>query len=274
MRVALLALLLAALPAAEDVVVEVIEIQNRPAQDLVEALLPLVGPGGAVTALQNRLVVKASPVVLQQVRNVVAELDVAPRNLWITVRQSVAISTEAGGAALTGQVSGDPATVTVSPDGRTVTTTRSRTRVSGAFGNSSAEESGNELQRLQVLEGRPAFIRAGESVAVPGAVAAPSGTTLTTTFADADHGFWVLPRLAGRVVTLELATSREDFGPGATLAARRVETVVSGRLGEWIHVGGIGSTTREESHGGAASSARETRSDFAVDLRVDADSVP
>ncbi|PWT71635.1 MAG: secretin, partial [Proteobacteria bacterium] len=53
-------------------------------------------------------------------------------------------------------------------------------------------------------------------------------------------GFYVTPRVNGDRVTLEVSTSRDRLRNPATgaISVQHVGTVVSGRLGEWIEIGG------------------------------------
>ena len=73
---------------AQELALETILIRNRPAEDLVPVVRPLVGENGSVTAFGGRLIVKASPRALREIKQLVEQLDVVPRSLWITVRQS------------------------------------------------------------------------------------------------------------------------------------------------------------------------------------------
>ncbi|HET7293723.1 MAG TPA: secretin N-terminal domain-containing protein [Vicinamibacteria bacterium] len=256
-------LLAAALAGADDTAVEVLTVRNRPASDLVQVLEPLVGSDGSVAALENRLIVRATPAALRRIKEALPALDVAPRSLWVTVRQASTAVAQAQGGSVTAIVPAGGATVEVRPDGTTVTTTqRSRTRITGGFGATSVNETGSDLQHLQCLEGRPAFIRAGRAV--------PVAIVGGATYAEADTGFWVLPRLAGDLVTLELAVSKDAFESAGTVGVRQAQTTVSGRLGEWLAVSGS-ALARDAAERGIASrgSARQS-SDWSVDLKVDA----
>ena len=60
-------------------------------------------------------------------------------------------------------------------------------------------------------------------------------------YRDVATGFYVVPRLSGERVTLEIAPQREVLSrdvPGG-VDVQRVATTVSGRLGEWLEVGGM-----------------------------------
>jgi type II secretory pathway component HofQ len=244
--------------AAQDASVEVLTVRNRPAEDLVPALQPLAGADGSVMSMDNRLIVRATPEALRQIKAVLQELDVAPRSLWITVRQVTTASATARSAGVTGSVPIGDGGVRVTRDGGTVTTTRSRTVVSGSFGASSSTETGGDVSRILALEGRPAFIEAGRAVVAPPIVA------------EAATGFWVLPRIAGELAVLELATTRDAFGPGATIDQRHTRTTLSARLGDWVHVGGIGGDSASRTTGIGSIAGASSTTDWSVDLKVEA----
>jgi hypothetical protein len=105
-----------------------------------------------------------------------------------------------------------------------------------------------------VLEGAGAFIRTGQSIPVPqypivgrpfinGQVVGSFNSAVE--YRDVLTGFYVLPRLAGDRVTLEinprsdtLANPEQNLPPGS-VNIQQAATIVSGRLGEWIEVGAV-----------------------------------
>jgi type II secretory pathway component GspD/PulD (secretin) len=98
---------------------------------------------------------------------------------------------------------------------------------------------------VQVIEGGRALIRVGQSVPVRNrqVIDTPSGrsVTATTDFVEADTGFYVVPRVAGEQVTLEIFTAADTLRTSrpAGVNVQQVQTVVSGRLGQWIEIGAI-----------------------------------
>jgi hypothetical protein len=205
--------------AAQEATLETIALRNRPAEDLVPVLEPLVGPGGSVTAFGGRLIVKAAPRAMREIKDLVAKLDVVPRSLWITVRQSRDVDTSGR------QIGAGGGVVVERRDGRTTTT---RTEVHGAFGQGSASERGQDVQQLRAVEGRPAEIHAGrEQVVPPGYVQ------------DAASGFSVIPWLSGDFVTLEIRTRGDRIDAAGRVEYQQLKATVNGRLGEWISLGGL-----------------------------------
>ena len=111
----------------------------------------------------------------------------------------------------------------------------------------------SDTQTLQVTEGNSAFIRTGQSVPVPQRQVARTvvnGQVVervsdAVEYRDVLTGFYVVPRLAGDRVALEINPQRDTLaGPGQNLPRGSVNiqhaaTTVSGRLGEWIEIGGV-----------------------------------
>jgi hypothetical protein len=99
------------------------------------------------------------------------------------------------------------------------------------------------------MEGREAFVRVGQSMparerqvqrsVVGGRVV--EQVVETTQYRDAATGFYVLPRVSGDRVTLDISPQRETLAkqPHRGVNVQSMVTTVSGRLGEWMEIGGI-----------------------------------
>lgn len=246
---AALALLLAlapfALPARADI--EVITLRYRSAEQIIPILQPLVEPGGAITGMQNQLVIRASPANIADLRRVLATLDGMPRQLRISVRQGAEAESSERAGALSGTLSNRGSSV------------------QGRITDSRDASDSRVTQTLQVLEGNVAVIQTGTSQPLPSrqVTRTPSGAivvTDTTSYRDVGTGFAVLPRVSGERVTLEINPQRDTPGPGGTVNVQRASSIISGRLGEWIELGGMNqSETRSGS--GILSGSSTSRSD-------------
>lgn len=227
LRAALAAtLLLAAAAAAGDpAVTETLPVRHRPAAELAPLLRPLAGPDGAVIPAGDSLVVRAAPDRLAAIRQALAALDRAPRRLRITVRALAAGERLRDGLGARAQAR---------PGGLHAEVRVRSTR---------ARETARRGQTVEALEGRWVRIATGSllpylerSVTVTG-----SGTTTTesVTYRPALTGFLARARVAADgTVTVELSAGGERDADGAALEAAGLETVVRGRLGEWIPLGG------------------------------------
>jgi hypothetical protein len=236
-------------------VIEVVDLAHRKAAEVLPVLQPLVEPGGSVSALGNQLVIRATPRQLAEVRKVLALVDKRPRRLLVTVSQDADLARARSGAELRGTVGGRDATVTLpgEPGGpRAAEAARAQALEARVYRSQSAaaERVGRSVQ---VLDGNSAFVATGASAPLPTrlTVVGPGGTRVieSTRYVDALAGFHVRPRTRGDEVTVEISASgdrfaahdpatREGLAPPGTVDVQRLDTVVTGRLGEWIDLGG------------------------------------
>ncbi len=254
-------LLLLGLPfsaVADQTVLEVLPLNYRSAEDVLPLIRPFVDSQGTVSGLNNRLIVRSTPKNLAELRKLLAELDRPPRRLLITVRQGGGSAQENSGIRLSGEVGGSRGRLSL-PDDRSREGAAVEYRGGGdavkarIYGTRAMGEEGI-IQQLQVVEGRPAFIQAGKVIPVPQQQTIIAGSRVivqdTTSYQDATSGFYVLPRVSGNQVTLEINPQRNTVGdhPGE-INIRRMNTVVSGRLGEWLEIGGVSEERSDERSG-------------------------
>ena len=252
------AVALAAPAPADDFVIEVVSVHNRPAEDLVAPLEALLGADATVTAYQGRLIVRAARSRFPAIRQLVQQLDIRPRSLWITVSQGKDLETSSRSAE---------ATIAAGPGG---------VAAGGSLTAGRSAEQNRDVHRLRALEGTPAFIFLGQSVPVDSTIVAsvPDGVTIIpgTSYQQGDRGFWVVARLAGTGVTLEIETALDEAHPGGVIERQGVSTTLSGRLGEWLSLGEIGRES-EASGSGILSASQASRSELRT-VRVMVEEIP
>lgn len=265
-----------AVSSAERMVTEVISIGYRDAREVVTMLRPLVPPPGTVTSLSNQLVVKTTPENLREIKQLLQSIDKAPANLLISVK--TALDEEVRRDLAEG--SADVRTGDLSVSAGQSSGDRRGFSVSGADGESSAglrviqrnrATSASAEQQIRVLEGKTAFIAAGESRPVRQRITrVENGRVIvqeSTTYADATSGFYVRPRLSGDRVMLDIVPSRNRFD-GARIETREVQTTVSGRLGRWIAIGGSSQSDTRTSREIGRTADRRQSSDYNVYVKV------
>ena len=255
---------------AEQLELEVITLKYRTAQDVLPIVQPFVNQaGGTVTGTQNRLIVRTTRANLDEVRRILAGIDTLPRRLLVTVKQDAGLSAIQRSAELSGNATVGKAQIVVPPTGRNgrglvVERQQSGNSVRAQVQGSESRGNENNIQQLQVLEGNEAFIQVGQSVSVPQQtiIQTPQGTQVVqnTQYRDVATGFYVKPRVSGEQVMLEVSPQRERIGPDGSVDTQRVATTVSGRLGEWMELGGI-DQSRMQQNSGIASRDSERNSD-------------
>jgi hypothetical protein len=241
---------------AQSTALEIITLKNRTAEQLIPVLKPLLDKSGTLSGMQNQLIVRTTAANLADIKRVLETLDAAPRRLIITVRQDATVDRDRTQADVSGRLSTGGASVSVPGSGvrgGTVEVQRGDDMLRGRIDSTRSLDADRNTQSLQVLEGSSAFIRAGQSVPVqqPQVVRTiVNGRVVdrvnnAVEYRDITSGFYVLPRLAGDRVTLEINPQRdtparpEQNLPPGSVNVQQASTTVSGRLGEWIEVGGV-----------------------------------
>ena len=268
----LIMLVLGLAAQAQQTVLEVIELNYRDAEQVIPMLKPLLAPGGTISGMQNRIIVRTTPQNLAELRKVLDAVDATPRKLQITVRQESTASGSASEAEISGSIGNDRARVTVpgtgSDQGGNAAIRRGDDKVRGRASQSHSAATDHSVQTLQVLEGNEAFIQVGQSVPVRSQSAQGAETVQ---YREAGAGFYVRPRVSGSQVTLSISTRRDsvaDPNRGA-MNVQRVDTVVSGRLGEWIELGGIAQESAQRDSGTVYRRSVTGSDDRRVFLKVD-----
>lgn len=234
--------------------IEVIPLKNRSADEMIPIVRPLLKPGEAITGTGYQLILRASPQTVTDVRQILSKLDRGLSNLMISVRQGGAVDTESNEAG-----------AVIRYDSTTGAT------VSGSIAQNRTGNDWRDVQRVRALEGSPAHIQTGTTITQPEVVRSNNGTTTTySSTRTIGSGFYVLPRLNGNQVHLEISPFREALtGDGLTTSVQRANTAVSGWLGDWIFVGG---GTQEESStqsGLLSRSNSRSESEFGIYLKVE-----
>ncbi|HXF65649.1 MAG TPA: secretin N-terminal domain-containing protein [Burkholderiales bacterium] len=251
-RIWLLLAATAGVAFAQAMVVEVLPLRYRTAEELIPVIRPVLAREGSVSGFQGRLVVRTTPANLEEIRRILESLDVAPRQLLITVRQDVDAGRGERDAEISGRGGSDRARVIVPEGGErrgaSVVLREGDERLRARVFESHIAESERGTQTVRVLEGREAFVRIGQSVPVREREVrrtAVGGQVIEqvvegTRYREAATGFHVLARLAGDRVTLDISPQREALSTETPESVRhqRVVTTVSARLGEWVEIGG------------------------------------
>lgn len=234
-------------------VLEVIPLRYRAAQEVIPVIQPMLGREGSISGFQGQLVVRTTPANLEEIKRILASLDNAPRQLLITVRQDADTDRSRNTAEVSGSIGGEHGRVTVlgsrDPRGGNVVLREGDDRVRVQVIEGRSSESDRNTQSVRVMEGREAYVRVGQSVPVRERQVQRTivgGQVVErvvdgTQYRDVTTGFYVLPRLSGDRVTLDISPQRESLStqiPGG-VNIQRVVTTVSGRLGEWMEIGGI-----------------------------------
>ena len=102
-------------------------------------------------------------------------------------------------------------------------------------------------------------------------VVGPGGAVVSESvvYRDIGQGFYAEPRLAGDRVTLEISQQADSPGGYGSVNTQRLATTVSGRLGEWIELGGSGRQAAGNERGTLSLSTSDVRESRSIWLMVE-----
>ena len=237
-------------PVFADYPIEVIELYSRSYEEMLPVIRPFVGSDGTVTGMGSSLVIKAAPARVRDIKRLLADLDRPPKRLRITVGNGEDRARSSSGYRASADLKAGNSQISINSPGIPVDSSRAHVRLH----DRSSTTSQSSQQFVQALEGQPAYISSGLRVPLQTTERYYGGgipyQRSTTQLHDVTQGFYVVPRVNGDSVTLEIA--QHDDKPGrrhGVIDTQRIDTVVHGRLGEWINLGGL-DTTQTDHQGG------------------------
>lgn len=239
---------------------EIISLRSKNVEDVLPVLLPLVEPGGTLTGSNNQLFLKASPGNRAEIKRVLAAIDQPSRRLIIRISQNRQAEQATRGGQAGGQV---------------VLGSTGRSRLDAQVWDTKSARGENNSQMVQTVEGGQAFIQVGRSLAIPmrQMVLGPGGAVINegVVYRDVGAGFYAVPRVNGERVNLEISQQADAMsGPGrGTISTQRISTTVSGRLGEWIELGGSGRQASGNQAGTLSLSTSDARDSRSIWLMVE-----
>lgn len=228
-------LVYAGVALADDAVMEVIPLTNRPAAEVRALLAPLLDAEDRVVDNGANLIIKTNPNRLAEIRAVVQQLDTRLNNLVISVLQT----SHKTAAELNAE-----AELSMTPDA---------IQMRGMVGNTEDLRNHQQHQQLRTLEGQPAHIKTGQVRPVQNFSVYDSGygygnSVITNTqLVEASSGFAVTPRLTGEQVILDIEPWSDSFQRNGYIATQSAHSSLRANLGEWVEI--AGNTDSEQSRG-------------------------
>lgn len=271
MRHALLLLLLSiCLPARAEMMLETINLHNRPANEVISILQPMLDKGGGISGAGYKLFVRSSPENIAQIRQEVQELDAPVQNLLVSVSMDPEVMQENTQVSARISVNQGQATIQAGGNGGVNIGTsghghhKGRIMYDARMLERAHTERAPQAQTVRVSEGSWATIHTGQGVPIASRTRNLDGTvTDTYTYRAVTTGFQVLPRVNGDNVILmirpqaQTLSARNDGSYGTT----EINTTVTGKLGHWIPLGSIAQIQQSNSSG-IAYRANESQEQF------------
>ena len=164
-RLAMLCLLPCVGLAHAEGTLEVIPLHNRTVEEVMPSLRPLLEPGGTLTGMQGQLILRASDANRAEIKQALAAIDTIPRQLTITVRQSLNRADTRQAAELFGKIDGRHVDLTLPPagtGGAHLEIAGDRARIGARLDDRSLDQVSQVSQHLRVADGVRALISRGQ----------------------------------------------------------------------------------------------------------------
>jgi hypothetical protein len=273
----LLALCLTAVGVRADSL-STIQLHNRPAEEIIPLVKPMLGPDDAITGQGFQVFLRASPQTQAQIEQIISKLDVAPKMLLISVFQGSqrdlrALRVEGGF-----QVRDDDGSVRIGSSaerGRGGNVTFSTRNASGGANviSTRGRLQDNPIHQLRVSEGSEGYIETGESIPYFSGARwlAPGAVVGSIDYKDVTTGFYVLPRVHGDQVTLQVSPFKQSQSQtrGGDINTQSAHTTITGRLGEWLPVGGVTEQTNQSRSSIGTYSSTQSRGEESIWIKAD-----
>jgi len=217
---------------------KIITLQHRFAEDILPAILPLVGSGGTASAMQNNLIIRTSSENMVEIEQMISTLDTARQNLKITVSRNKNISSDSSKTEVAVRKRIGNVVVETESSRRIV-----RDGVTLNTGNQQNNSNSSNSQFIQVIDGEKAFISVGQSIPYTqewiSMTHRYSNIRRTTEFVTIDTGFAVRPRAIGNLVELEITPRFSQLNQRGMIDFETLTTTIRASRGEWVNLADI-----------------------------------
>lgn len=258
-----------------------IELQNRAAEEVIPVVEPMLEAGDAISGQGFTIFLRSSPETLARVRSMIEVLDIPAKVLNVSVFQGSERDLAVLGVGASVQVDRGNASIDVGSGGSdddaaggsiTYSTESGSAGIDAIRTQKSLQD--NPIHQVRVTEGNEAYIETGERIPYfVGGWIGPRAAAGGIEYKDAITGFYVLPRIREDNVILEVSpfkNSRSDTG-GGNIDTQSASTTVTGRVGEWLLIGGV--TERVNREQNSIGRTIETQSQTSTGIWIKADLV-
>ena len=259
--------------AGQNDPLQIIDLKNRPADEIIPVIKPMLKPDDAITGTGFQLFLRTDAKTLEEVTRLLQVMDKAPRNLVIKVRNNLDSESNSTDFNAAGNYEiGDDVRVVVGD--RPPKDKGTKVRINS---NRNSTDRNTE-HMIRVIEGGQAFITAGEIRPYEHRtiITHNHGVSVydSVDYQDITSGFYVTPRLTGNnSVSLQVQPHYRSINEerAGTIDVQESDTTVEARLGEWIQIGGIDTDASSKDSGilNTSRSSKNIRSDIFIKVDLD-----
>lgn len=257
-----------------------IQLQHRPAEEVIPVVKPMLGADDAISGQGFKIFLRSSPQTLAQVKEMIGALDVASKTLQISVFQGNTRGLSELGIGADIQIESGDTRVDIGTDrnqkgegGGSIT--YSTKNGSGSINSTSTQMrlQDNPIHQIRVSEGTEAYIETGEQIPYFSGANwfVPRGIVGVIDYKDVTTGFYVLPRIHGDNVTLQISPFKNSQrnASGGSIETQYANTTITGRIGEWLLIGGVSEQIKRSQSGTTSYNSTQSRNNESIWIKAD-----
>ena len=232
-----------------------------PANKLVPVLEQLLGPDDKITAYHNKLFVKASPEVQDELLRILEEIDRPLKNIQISLRYADNVDLESQENSADGKI--------VVYHG---SSTGSGVDVEVVSKNRFSTHAEHADHQIRVLEGEQGALDVGKEVPVERiALLGPLQTGNVKEYRSIGQQLYVVPRIVKDRVRIEIFTTNQRMKLKGDNQIRKMdaETVVVVEPGEWTPIAGSTQSINGQSDRLTSSTRHQGSAEKSLQIRAD-----
>ncbi len=250
---------------------QIIDLKNRPAAEIIPVIKPMLKPNDAITSTGFQLFLRTDAKTFEEITRLLQVMDKAPRNLVIKVRNNLDSDSKSTDFNTSGNYKvGDDVSVIVGD--RPPKEEGTKVRVNS---NRSSTDRDTE-HMIRVIEGGQTFIAAGEIRPYEHRTIIKHRYGVSVydniDYQDVTSGFYVTPRLSGNDrVSLQVQPHYRTVNEerSGTIDVQEADTTLEAKLGEWIQIGGIDTDVKSKDSGILSTSRNSSNIRSEIYIKVD-----
>lgn len=210
--------------------IHIIPLQHQAPDALVHNLKPMLPQGGMITTHENKLIIRTTTANILELKTLIEELDTPLEALIISVKRGNETLNRHSQFTVGGKLY---------DSGNTQIRSGNHTQQRQVIVRHQTLNQGNNGEyQVRGLSGRSSYINVGQEVAPLYSAQVGRGTD-NIGYQSVEKGFYVTPTLRDERVTVAVEVN-EDSLDGANIQRDNITTTVTGKIGEWISLGGLG----------------------------------
>lgn len=239
-------------------------LAHKSANEIAPTLQALLDPGETVVPTGHQLIVKADSKKMLQIADIIAQIDVAPHRLIITVVQGRNLTSSELNSTLADSHPIDPDDANASQS-------------TGHYYSAQSQKYGGQTQRIQALDGTPVSFQVGDQQQIQSQAFVGFGFGggmlggANTQYIPTSTGFKILPHIMADGIQVDVAPWSEQMNQvdQRTVHNESASTRLRLQPGKWADLAGELNNSQGGGSGNAGHSYRAVRDNNQIYIRVD-----